>query len=47
MTQVRALERSMRELKKAAGEDRLFPTLLDSIKVTKDTLRLMMVDSAA
>lgn len=48
MTQLRTLERSIAELKRAAGEEVLMlPTLVDAMQVAKDTVKLMLDQHAA
>lgn len=47
MRHLRAIERSITELRAAAGEDpQLMPTLQDAMKVAKDTVRLMLNSAA-
>lgn len=46
--QMHAIERSIHELKRACGkEEVLLPTLVDAMKVAKDTLRLMLERASA
>lgn len=46
--QMHSIERSINELKRACGKDEvLLPTLVDAMKVARDTIRLMLERSSA
>jgi|OM-RGC.v1.031305151 hypothetical protein len=43
LTQIRALEKTVHELRSMAGEQvTMLPTLIDAMQVAKDTVRLML-----